>query len=64
MWMEIWLYTVFVFCFIKLQLHGAVYCLDSFVLIPHHCMNLKAIRYESMSLNRIATDKSHRVIVA
>ena len=27
-------------------------------------MNLKAIRYESTSLNRIAADKSHRVIVA
>ena len=29
-----------------------------------HCVNLKAIRYESTSLNRIAADKSHRVIVA
>ena len=27
-------------------------------------MNLKAIRYESTSLNRIAADKSYRVIVA
>ena len=26
--------------------------------------NLKAIRYESTSLNRIVADKSHRVIVA
>ena len=29
-----------------------------------YCTNLKAIRYESTSLNRIVTDKSHRVIVA
>ena len=29
-----------------------------------HCVNLKAIRYESTSLNRIAADKSHRVIAA
>ena len=28
------------------------------------CANLKAIRYESTSLNRIVADKSHRVIVA
>ena len=27
------------------------------------CPNLKAIRYESTSLNKIVTDKSHRVIV-
>ena len=30
----------------------------------HYCVNLEAIRYESMSLNRIVADKSHRVIVA
>ena len=29
-----------------------------------YCANLKAIRYESTSLNRIVADKSHRVIVA
>ena len=29
-----------------------------------YCANLKAIRYESKSLNRIVADKSHRVIVA
>ena len=29
-----------------------------------YCPNLKAIRYESTSLNRIVADKSHRVIVA
>ena len=33
-------------------------------MMPHYCANLKAIRYESMSLNRIVADKSHRVIVA
>ena len=29
-----------------------------------YCANMKAIRYESTSLNRIVADKSHRVIVA
>ena len=29
-----------------------------------YCANLKAIRYESTSLNRIVADKSYRVIVA
>ena len=29
-----------------------------------YCEKLKAIRYESMNLNRIVADKSHRVIVA
>ena len=29
-----------------------------------YCANLKAIRYESTSLNRIVSDKFHRVIVA
>ena len=37
---------------------------DSFVSMLHYCANLKAIKYESMSLNRIVADKSHRVIVA
>ena len=35
-----------------------------FVLMLCHCVTLKAIRYESTSLNRIAADKSRRVIVA
>ena len=51
-------------CKIKLQLHGAIYRPDSFVLMLRYCANLKAIRYESTSLNRIVADKSHRVIVA
>ena len=46
------------------QLYGAIYRPDSFVLIPHHCVNLKAIRYESTSLNRVAADISHRVNAA
>ena len=29
-----------------------------------YCANLKAIRYESTTLNRIVADKSHRVIAA
>ena len=49
---------------LRLQLHGAIYCPDSFVLMLRYCANMKAIRYESTSLNRIVADKSHRVIVA
>ena len=49
---------------LRLQLHGAIYRPDSFVLMSHHCANLKAIRYESTSLNRIVAGKSHSVIVA
>ena len=49
---------------LRLQLHGAIYRPDSFVLMLRHCVNLKATKYESTSLNRIVADKSHRVIVA
>ena len=51
---------------LRLQLHGAIYRPDSFVLMLSYCANLKAIIYESTSLNRIVfvADKSHRVIVA
>ena len=49
---------------VRLQLHGAIYRPDSFVLMLRYCANLKAIRYESTSLNRIVADKSHRIIVA
>ena len=49
---------------VRLQLHGAIYRPDSFVLMLRYCANLKAIRYESTSLNRIAADISHRVIIA
>ena len=38
---------------LRLQLHVAIYRLDSFVLILRYCANLKAIRYESTSLNKI-----------
>ena len=37
---------------------------DSFVMMPRYCANLKAIRSESRSLNRIVADKLHRVIIA
>ena len=50
--------------YVRLQLHGTIYRPDSFVLMLRYCANLKAIRYESKSLNRIIADKSHRVIVA
>ena len=49
---------------LRLQLHGAIYRSNSFVLMLRYCTNLKAIRYESTSLNRIVADKSHSVIVA
>ena len=49
---------------LMLQLHGVIYRPDSFVLMLHYCANLKAIRYESMSLNRIVADKLNCVIVA
>ena len=50
--------------YLRLQLHGAIYRPDSFVLMLRYCANLKAIIYESTSLNRIVSDKSHHVIVA
>ena len=31
---------------VRLQLHVAIYRLDSFVLMERYCANLKAIRYE------------------
>ena len=49
---------------LRLQLHSAIYRPDSFVLVLRYCANLKAIRYESTSFNRIVADKSHRVIAA
>ena len=49
---------------VRLQLHCAIYRPDSFVLMLRSCAHLKAIRYESTSLNRIVADKSHRVTVA
>ena len=35
---------------VRLQLHGAIYRPDSFVMMLRYCENLKAIRYESTSL--------------
>ena len=49
---------------LRLQLHGAIYRPDSFVIMLRYCANLNGIRYESTSLNRIVADKSHRVIAA
>ena len=49
---------------LRLQLHGAIYRPDSFVLMLRYCANLKAIRYVSTSLNRIVADKWHSLIVA
>ena len=50
--------------YLRLQLHGAIYLPDSFLLMLRYCAKLKAIRYESTNLNRIVADKLHRVIVA
>ena len=49
---------------LRLQLHGAIYRPNSFVMMLPYCANLNGIRYELTSLNRIVADKSHRVIVA
>ena len=54
----LWVYNL-----LRLRLHGAIYRPDSFVFMLHYCTNLKAIRYESMSLNGIVANKSHSVIV-
>ena len=48
----------------KATITRAIFRPDSFVLMLRYCANLKTIRYESTSLNRIVADKSHRVIVA
>ena len=49
---------------LRLHLHDTIYRPDSFVMMVRYCANLKPIRYESMTLTRIAADKLHRVIVA
>ena len=49
---------------LRLWLCEAIYCLDFLVSMLHYCANLKPIRYESMSLDRIVADKSYRAIVA
>ena len=46
---------------IRLHLHDVIYCPDSFVLMLHYCANLKAVRYKSMSFNRIIADKLHLI---
>ena len=56
--------SLFHSCQLRLQLHGAICRPDSFVLMLRYFANLKAIRYESKTLNGIVADKSHRVIVA
>ena len=50
--------------YLRLQLQGAIYRPDSFVLMLRYCANLKAIRYESAGFNKIVANKSHRVIAA
>ena len=48
---------------LRIGLHGAIYRSDSSVMMLRYCANLKAVRYESTSLNRIVADKLHRIIV-
>ena len=48
----------------RLKLHDAIHCHDSFVLMLCYCENLKAIRYKSMSFSRLVADKLHGVIAA
>ena len=49
---------------LRLVLEGAIYLPDSFEFTIYRCMRLSAFRHEWASLNRIAADKSHGVIVA
>ena len=49
---------------VRLQLHDAIYCPNSFVLMLRYCVNLKAIRHKSITFNRIVADKLHHVIAA
>ena len=46
---------------VRLHLHDVIYHPDSFVLVLCYCAPPKAIRYKSMSFNRIVADKLHRV---
>ena len=48
----------------RLQLHDAIHCHDSFVLMLGYYANLKAIRYKSTSFNRLVADKLHGAIAA
>ena len=48
---QLWIIKPGLHIVVRLQLHGAVYRPDSFVLMLCYCGNLKAIRYESTSLN-------------
>ena len=43
--------TIYLETRLRPQLQGAIYRSDSFVLMLSYCVNLKAIRYDSMSLN-------------
>ena len=47
---------------VKATITAEIYRPYSFVLMLRYCANLKAIRYESTSLNRIVAHKSHRVV--
>ena len=49
----------------KISIFGLGYDLSLrfFYIDASYCANLKAIRYESTSLNRIVADKSHHIII-
>ena len=48
---------------VKLGLHNAICLIGSLVFTSGHCVNFKAMRYESTSFNRIVGNKSHRVVL-
>ena len=48
---------------LRLVLHGAICLADSFEVTIYHCTGLTTFRHEWATLNRIAADKSHSVIV-
>ena len=47
-----------------LALNDTIYSTDSFVFAFSYCLNFKAMRYESTSLNRVVVDKSYCVTIA
>ena len=49
---------------IRLVLDEAICPADSFEFTIYHCIRLNAFKHERASLNRIAADKSHSVIIA
>ena len=49
---------------LKLELHVAICLIDFLAIALGHYVNLKVLKYESASFNRIVADKSHRLALA